>query len=66
MSEFQEFLNTILFVESSKEYEEHFKKENVVDVAKKIYETVDSLRKLSKDEAIASALLAKLRIEKEN
>ena len=65
MSEFPEFLTMLLSVESSKEYAEHFEKENVVDVAKKVYDTVDSLRKMPKDEAIASALLAKLRLENE-
>lgn len=65
MSEFLEILTMLLSVESPKEYAEHFKKENVVDVAKKVYDAVDSLRKMPKDEAIASALLAKLRLENE-
>ncbi len=65
MSEFSEILTMLLSVESPKEYEEHFKKENVVDVAKKVYDAVDSLRKMPKDEAIASALLAKLMLENE-
>ena len=63
MSEFSEILTMLLSVESPKEYTEHFEKENVVDVAKKVYDAVDSLRKMPKDEAIASALLAKLRLE---
>lgn len=66
MSEFSEILTILLSVESPKEYAEHFEKENVVDVAKKVYDAVDSLRKMPKDEAIASALLAKLRLENEN
>ena len=65
MSEFSEILTMLLSVESPKEYAEHFKKENVVDVAKKVYDAVDSLRKMSKDEAIASVLLAKLMLENE-
>lgn len=65
MSEFSEILTMLLSVESPKEYAEYFKKENVVDVAKKVYDAVDSLRKMPKDEAIASALLAKLRLENE-
>lgn len=65
MSEFSEILTMLLSVESPKEYAEHFKRENVVDVAKKVYDAVDSLRKMPKDEAIASALLAKLMLEKE-
>ncbi len=63
MSEFSEILTMLLSVESPKEYAEHFKKENVIDVAKKVYDAVDSLSKMPKDEAIASALLAKLRLE---
>ena len=65
MSEFPEILTMLLSVESPKEYAEHFEKENVVDVAKKVYDAVDSLRKMPKDEAIDSALLAKLRLENE-
>ena len=55
----------LLSVESPKEYAEYFEKENVVNVAKKVYDAVDSLRKMPKDEAMASALLAKLRLENE-
>lgn len=65
MSEFLEILTILLSVESSKEYEKYFEKENVVDGAKKVYDAVDSLRKMPKDEAIASTLLAKLRMENE-
>lgn len=65
MSEFSEILTILLSVESPKEYAGHFEKENVVDVAKKVCDAVNSLRKMSKDEAIASALLAKLRLENE-
>ena len=63
MSEFSEILTMLLSVESPKEYAEYFEKENVVNVAKKVYDAVDSLRKMPKDEAMASALLAKLRLE---
>ena len=65
MSEFSEILTMLLSVESPKEYAEYFEKENVVNVAKKVYAAVDSLRKMPKDEAMASALLAKLRLENE-
>lgn len=46
MQEFQEILNKLLSAESSKEYEKYLKKENVVDVAKKVYDAADSLRKM--------------------
>lgn len=65
MLEFSEILTILLSVKSHKEYAGHFEKENVVDVAKKVYDAVNSLGKMSKDEAIASALLAKLRLENE-
>ena len=65
MSEFSEILTILLSVESPKEYAGHFEKENVVDVAEKVYDAVNSLIKMSKDEAIASALLAKLRLKNE-
>ena len=65
MSEFSEIVTMLLSVESPKEYAEYFEKENVVNVAKKVYDAVDSLRKMPKDEAMASALLAKLRLENE-
>lgn len=66
MSEFQEILTMLLSVEATKEHEKHFKKKNVVYVAKKVYDAVDSMNKMPKDEAIASALLAKLWLEKKN
>lgn len=65
MSEFSEIVTMLLSVESPKEYAEYFEKENVVNVAKKVYDAFDSLRKMPKDEAMASALLAKLRLENE-
>ena len=48
MSEFSEILTILLSVESPKEYAGHFEKENVVDVAKKVCDAVNSLRKMSK------------------
>lgn len=66
MQELQEILIILLSVKSQKEYEKHFEKENVVDVAKKIYDAVYSLNKLPKDEGIASMLLAKIRLENKN
>lgn len=64
IKEFQEILNKLLSAESSKEYEKYFEKENVVNVAKKVYDAADSLRKMPKAEAVASSLLAKLWLEK--
>ena len=66
MQEFQEILNVLLSVKSQNEYEKHFEKENVVDVAKKIYDAVDSLNKMPKDEGVASMLLAKIKLENKN
>lgn len=66
MQEFQEILTMLLSAKSQKEYEEHFKKENVIDAAKKICDAVDFLNKMPKDEGIASVLLAKIKLENKN
>ena len=66
MSEIQEILTILLSDENAEKYKEYFKKPNVLEAAKKVYDAADSLRKMPKDEAIASAILAKLRLEKNN
>lgn len=66
MSEVQEILTMLLSAETPEKYNEYFKRQNVVEAAKKVYDAADSLRKMPKDEAVASAILAKLWLEKNN
>ncbi len=66
MLDVKEILAILSSAEYQKEYEKHFDKENVVDVAKNIYDVVDSLSKMPKEDGIASVLLAKLMLEDKN
>ncbi len=63
MSEYQEFFNMLFSDKLHNEYDQHFYKPNVVETAKKVYDAVDYLEKMQKDEAIASVLLARLWLE---
>lgn len=63
MQKIKEILNNILYTESSEEYEKYLNKEEVIDTAKKIYDAVDSLNKMSNDEGIASIIIAKKMLE---
>jgi len=66
MSEIQEILTMLLSDENTEKYKEYFKRQNVVEAAKKVYDAADYLRKMPKDEAVASAIFAKLWLEKNN
>lgn len=66
MQKIQEFLNMIKSPDHAREYENYFKKENVVKTAKKVYDAIDSLDKMPENDAMASVLLANRWLENKN